>query len=124
MYRQVVESLGHKVHVASGGVQCIALLEEQNPDVIVLEAPLFWGGADGVLQNVQQNSRLGAIPVILVAAGTGTIDWLCLSRFRIDNLLFRVPTAQELAEAIARVKLHPESPLLKAASQSSEVALA
>jgi DNA-binding NtrC family response regulator len=103
MYREAVESLGHQVSVAPGGVECAARLRERRPDVLILEAPLFWGGAEGVLQVVESELATHCMPVILVAVGTGSIDWLALSRFNIDNFLFRVPTAQELNQAVSRV---------------------
>ena len=104
MYRDAVESLGHQVSAVSGGVECIARIRAQLPDLLILEAPLFWGGAEGVLQALQENGlQSNNLPVILVATGVGSIDWFGLSQFRIENLLFRVPTAHDLAQAIAGV---------------------
>jgi CheY-like chemotaxis protein len=102
MYRDAVESLGHQVSVVSGGIECVARIQAEEPDLLILEAPLFWGGAEGVLQALQDSQQCG-VPVILVATGAGSIDWFQLSRFRIENLLFRVPTAASLAQAIAGV---------------------
>ena len=110
IYRDAVESLGHAVSVTSGGVECTTRIRQQRPDMLILEAPLFWGGAEGVLQVVESESSSRHLPVILVAVGTGAIDWFSLSRFRIDNFLFRVPTAQELGQAVARVlQLEPSN---------------
>jgi len=102
-YRDAVESLGHQVSVVSGGVECVARIQAERIDLLILEAPLFWGGAEGVLQALE-DSQQRRVPVILVAAGVGSIDWFQLSRFRIENVLFRVPTAGDLADAIARVQ--------------------
>src|SRR5437870_1316196 len=49
MYRDAIESLAHQVSVVSGGVECLAQIHAQRPDLLILEAPLFWGGAEGVL---------------------------------------------------------------------------
>jgi len=38
-----------------------------------------------------------------VAVGAGPIDWFQLSRFRIDNFLFRLPTLQELGLAVTGI---------------------
>lgn len=108
MYRDAVESLGHEVSLTSGGVECTTRIREKRPDMLILEAPLFWGGAEGVLQVVETETSSRHLPVILVAVGTGTIDWFRLSHFRIDNFLFRVPTVQEIGEAVARImRLEP-----------------
>jgi CheY-like chemotaxis protein len=101
-YRDAVESLGHQVSVVSGAIECVARIRADPPHLLILEAPLFWGGADGVLQALQDNQQ-PSVPVILVATGAGLIDWFQLSRFRFENLLFRVPTAASLAQAIAGV---------------------
>jgi CheY-like chemotaxis protein len=105
IYRDAVESLGHRVSIVSGGVECVAYIQLQQPDLLILEAPLFWGGAEGVLQALQESQCKSDVPVILVAAGVGSIDWFQLSRFRIENLLFRVPTPHDLAHAISAVAI-------------------
>lgn len=107
LYREAIEGLGHEVGVARGGVDCIQHLSTKHADVLVLEAPLLWGGSDGVLDVLQGEAREKAVPVILVAVGSGSIDWFGLSRFRVDDFLFRVPTGQELGRAIAAVTALP-----------------
>lgn len=61
---------------------------------------LLWGGCDGVLEVAEQDIGPHAIPVIVLAVGSGSIDWFQLSRFKIDDFLFRVPTTHELGRAI------------------------
>jgi len=73
------------------------------PDLLILEAPLHWGGTEGVLEVAQSELGSSALPVILVAVGAGPIDWFQLSRFRIDDFLFRLPTLQELGLAVAGI---------------------
>jgi len=56
-----VRSAGHDhltaqsyvVATAGGGVECVALLQEFTPDVVVLDSDLLWGGADGVLEHLR-----------------------------------------------------------------------
>jgi hypothetical protein len=50
------------------------------------------------------------LPVIVVAVGAGSIDWFQLSRYCIDDILFRIPTVRELGRAIARVTEQGEAP--------------
>ena len=103
MYREAIERLGHQVLAAGSGVECIERLRAGAPDLLVLEAPLLWGGSDGVLEVIEQDLRPNSLPVIVLAVGSGSIDWFQLSRFHIDDFLFRVPTMQELGRAIASV---------------------
>jgi DNA-binding NtrC family response regulator len=102
-YREALEKLGHRVETAGNGVECVEVLHAEKPDLLVLEAPLQWGGSDGVLDVLEQDLGPHAVPVIVLAVGSGSIDWFQLSRFRIDDFLFRVPTMQELGQAIDSV---------------------
>jgi DNA-binding response OmpR family regulator len=102
LYREAIEGLGHQVSAAHGGVDCIEQVRKDSAALLVLEATLLWGGSDGVL-DIVQNELGRKLPVILVAVCSGSIDWFQLSRFRVDDFLFRVPTAQELERAIRSV---------------------
>jgi DNA-binding response OmpR family regulator len=102
-YQEVAEKLGHEVSVTSGGLDCVSQLRSSLPDLLILEAPLHWGGSEGVLEVAQNELGSSAVPVILVAVGAGPIDWFQLSRFRIDDFLFRLPTLQELGLAVAGI---------------------
>jgi hypothetical protein len=86
--------------MAEGGIDCVEKIAHERPDLLVLEAPLLWGGSDGVLEILEASSNQRTTRVIIVAVGPGSIDWFQLSRFRVDDLLFRIPTAHELERAI------------------------
>jgi DNA-binding response OmpR family regulator len=105
LYHAALDALGHQAIVVGSALQCVAELRRELPDVLLLEAPLLWGGTDGVLEVLQRELN-SSVPVILVAVGTGSIDWFELSRYRIDNLLFRLPTRAELAAALDKVREH------------------
>ena len=103
MYRDAIEKLGHQVTVTATGVDCLDELRQHSPQLLVLEAPLLWGGSDGVLDVAEEELGSAMPPVIVLAVGSGSIDWFQLSRFRIDDFLFRVPTTHELGRAICSV---------------------
>jgi two-component system, NarL family, capsular synthesis sensor histidine kinase RcsC len=103
IYREMIESLGHSVSYANSGIDCVGRMREGRFDLLLLEAPLPWGGSEGVLEVIQAEARWQQLPVILVAVGMGPIDWLQLSRFRIDDVLFRLPTEHDLIRAISAV---------------------
>jgi hypothetical protein len=102
-FREAIEGLGHQVLLAKGALECVERLRQGGVELMILEAPLLWGGAEGVLEVAQCDGEFGRLPVILVAVGVGTIDWFQLGRFRVDDLLFRVPTTSELSRAIGNV---------------------
>jgi len=100
LYQEAVQGLGHEASLADGGVDCVAQIRRRRPDFLLLEAPLLWGGSDGVLEVV--NSIDPPHPRVIVAAvGPGSIDWFQLSRFRVSDILFRLPTKHELHRALA-----------------------
>jgi CheY-like chemotaxis protein len=119
LYRQVIDGLGHEVTFASGGVDCIEQLHLRRPDLLLLEAPLPWGGADGVLEVLHQLGNQVRTKVILVAVGAGSIDWFQLSRFHVDDVLFRLPTAPELQRAIGDTPADAPMPTLHRAHQNA-----
>lgn len=68
---------GYQVHSAEGGVQCLRLLNELQPDLLVLDLELCWGGADGVLAVMREDPLLRHIPVAVTSSATQTFrhDW-------------------------------------------------
>lgn len=104
-YRQWLTELDHEVAVASGGVECLQQLRRSPPELLVLEAPLLWGGSDGVLAAILDEVQLADLPIVVICASQGNLDWFRLSQFRVDDFLVRVPTRDELALAIERCDL-------------------
>jgi CheY-like chemotaxis protein len=117
LYMQAIDGLGHDVTFAGGGVDCIQQLRYRRPDLLLLEAPLPWGGTEGVLELVHERQDEPRTKVILVAVGAGSIDWFQLSRFHVDDVLFRLPTASELQRAIGNGSADAKSPELESAPQ-------
>jgi CheY-like chemotaxis protein len=103
LYLDALDGLGHEATVAHGGVDCVEQVRLRRPDLLLLEAPLLWGGTDGVLEILQEPLSQFRTRVILVAVGAGNIDWFQLSRFRVDDVLFRLPTVPELQRAISDI---------------------
>ncbi len=65
--KRFMNQCGHEALVASSGLECIACLRDCPPDVLVLSGDLLWGGSEGVLEIMDEEPTLNAIPVILVA---------------------------------------------------------
>ena len=49
VYRKPLSREGFEVVAAFSGLECVARLREQVPDVLVLEPQLPWGGGEGIL---------------------------------------------------------------------------
>lgn len=70
LIRLNLESDGADVIPAYGGAECLAVLERQRPDVIVLD--IMMPNVDGwmVLMNIRDNPKTADIPVIMLTAKT------------------------------------------------------
>jgi CheY-like chemotaxis protein len=101
VYRAAAQGLGYEATVVERGIDCVACLRQQQPDLLVLESFLPWGGCDGVLDVAEMELGLRC-PVIVVAAGGRPADWLALSRFRIDDFLPRFPGLEALKQLLVQ----------------------
>jgi DNA-binding response OmpR family regulator len=63
---------GFDVEVASNGLECLKLLHELRPDVVVLDWEIPWGGGEGVLSVLQD--EFGSLPVVLSTWNLGTVS--------------------------------------------------
>jgi DNA-binding response OmpR family regulator len=92
---------GYEVEIASDGLECISLLREFVPSVLVLDQNLLWGGCDGVLALMQANAELAKIPVILVTEGNSEVH--LTGRLPVASQLQKPFKLDELLEEIADV---------------------
>lgn len=60
-------SRGMQVETAGDGLECVAKVRDNVPDLIILDAELLWGGGDGVLDWLRYEWPGAPIPVILTA---------------------------------------------------------
>ena len=71
LLERVFWSGGYAVRTASEGVEALRLLEEEAPDLIVLDLMLPWLNGIELLVTVRKQPQLTSVPV-LVATGTAT----------------------------------------------------
>jgi CheY-like chemotaxis protein len=60
---------GYEVETASDGLACLAKLRQVKPAALVLDLNLRWGGSDGVLAWLREQSAAAEVPVVLTATG-------------------------------------------------------
>ena len=96
---------GFTVETAQNGLACLAQLQrDPQPDVLVLELDMPWGGGDGVLGVLREEARLldhkvvivtGRAPPDVLSARTGIPISCCLRKpFHLDDLLNSVGGAR------------------------------
>lgn len=66
MLSAYLSDTGHEVETARNGLGCIAHLRSSLPDLLIMEQDLLWGGSNGVLSRMNDDSVLSTIPVILL----------------------------------------------------------
>lgn len=66
---------GFHVAAAADGMDCLSRLQTTEPDVLLLDWDVFWGGGDGVLECVQQNHSRRDMPAVVItgSAPRGTL---------------------------------------------------
>lgn len=58
---------GYEVETATGGVECLEKLRQNDGGVLILDLELSWGGGDGVLSVMRDDPVLAHMPVILTS---------------------------------------------------------
>lgn len=63
--QRYLSDYGHQVHTATNGLETVASLRQDLPDVVVINQDLRWGGSDGVQSLMSQVPIWSDIPVVL-----------------------------------------------------------
>jgi len=74
VYRRFLTERGYEVEISTDGLDCLAKLRQVTPAVLVLDLELLWGGGDGVLAWLREESPAPRIPVLLTATAAGPPD--------------------------------------------------
>ena len=67
VFRRFFTERGYEVEASADGLDCLAKLRQVTPAVLVLDLALLWGGGDGVLAWLREESPAPTIPVLLTA---------------------------------------------------------
>ena len=67
LYRRFLTARGYDVEISLDGLDCLEKLRRLETAVLVLDLELRWGGGDGVLAWLRDESLMPGIPVILTA---------------------------------------------------------
>jgi DNA-binding NtrC family response regulator len=101
IYRAFFPTFGFEAATARDGLECVALLHEFAPDVLVLSLDLCWGGADGVLSIIREETQIRPIPVVLVVGETSratAVKYLFPPVVKLVDQGFRLGDLREIVE--------------------------
>lgn len=74
IYRRYLTERGYDVETAGDGLDCLAKIQRRTPAAVVLDRALLWGGGDGVLACLREESATAGMPVILTSPGGRSAD--------------------------------------------------
>jgi DNA-binding NtrC family response regulator len=60
----------YRLLTASGGVECLPIIRHESPAVIVASVEMPWGGVDGLLDYLQQESGEEGVPFVILTGYT------------------------------------------------------
>ena len=69
-YCERLSAEGFTVMATSNGVECVTKLRSHAPDMLVLDPSLPWGGGDGVLARMAEETDLPRVPVLLLSTSS------------------------------------------------------
>ena len=67
LYQSYFSFEGYEVDLVEDGLQCLSYTRQHAPDVLILEYELLWGGGDGVLATLREESPRRPIGVVLTS---------------------------------------------------------
>ena len=98
---------GFEVASVFSGVECVASLRERVPDLLLIEPELPWGGGDGVVASMGEDTPLASVPVVVLTScgNSDVIDRF--ARFPVSKYLFKPIAPDRMANTIRHVLGHP-----------------
>jgi carbon storage regulator CsrA len=99
-YREYFDRSGATVSTAPTALACLDRLRDFSPDVLILEATLLWGGADGVLARMQEEPALRPSSVILTTQVGDRGLLYRLSPYKVDDYQVKPLSPRELLKRV------------------------
>ena len=125
---RVIEKEGIKAVPADSGSNCVEMLKEDLPDILVLD--LMMPEMDGfeVLDRVRTNPKTGNLPVIIVTAKDLTSEDRKRLKGSVSSILAKSDTTskallEEIKKILIKIEGHAESPKDKRAKRDTRILL-
>ena len=66
LYQSYLSRCGYRVLTASGGVECLPIIYQESLTVIVAAVDMPWGGADGLLDCLSEDTGSQRGPIVIL----------------------------------------------------------
>lgn len=106
-YEAYLSLAGYEVTAAGDGLACVARLREQTPHLVVLDAGLLWGRAEGVLALMKEQDDLPEVPVLVTYDRADRPALSGVQPFGVYDYAAKPLTPRRLAERIRELIAFP-----------------
>ena len=70
LYQEYLVRFGYRILTASSGVECLSIIRNESPSAFVTSVDLPWGGTDGLLDYLREESRQHRVPSVILTGCT------------------------------------------------------
>lgn len=98
--QRFLAEVGYEVETSTDGLDCLAKLRHSAPAMLVLDLELPWGGGDGVLAWLREESSAPRIPVLLMGPAAAGLDRASFNESPVVEFLPKPVGLNRLLESI------------------------
>ncbi len=103
LLRELLEMRGHTVAEACDGEEALRMIEQSQPDLLLLDIGMPVLDGFGVVRKIRENPRMAALPVVAVTAYAMQGDREKIMNSQFDGYLSKPVNAQSLREELDRL---------------------
>lgn len=101
-YTRIMKRIGYEVWHVTDGAAAIDIIDENTPDVILLDILLAQGTAPGLLHELQSHHDLAQVPVVLISNIAHRVDMETMRTYGVRAILDKATVTPD--ELIATVQ--------------------
>jgi DNA-binding response OmpR family regulator len=106
LYQRLLAVCGYDVETAAHGLECLEKLRRLRPAVLILDRELRWGGSDGVLAWLREQSVMAGVLVVLTTTADCSAEVLGDVRPPVVKLLPKPFALTALLESVRTADSH------------------
>jgi CheY-like chemotaxis protein len=99
-YRVVLDRMGYSVVVARNGLECLDMIDEVKPDLVILDVLLPGLSGSEVCRSIKETAKTTAIPVIAITASVSGETRRRMSEVGADDFLLKPIDVSDLNRVI------------------------
>lgn len=99
-YRVVFDRMGYSVVVARNGIECLDMIDEVKPDLVILDVLLPGLSGSEVCRSIKETAKTTAIPVIAITASVSGDTRKRMSEVGADDFLLKPIDVSDLNRVI------------------------